>query len=264
MPDTKDLGAALLARQAAVLLAAALVGSLFLISQELLAVATAMVVLLALTLLVNEPRSRGLAVLAVSLYLIVSPGVFGLWPLSGLVAVGVASSAAKVLRVEEAWRPWLRPGRWTADVPWTVLALVCLTGFALVAWQRLLDGRPPQEYIDSAAGRSVGVIIAAGLLFSLVNAAVEEAIFRGVLQEAATAAYGVPLGIALQAVACGLLHLVGVPSGVVGAVMAGGWGLALGILRWRTGGIVAPYLAHVAADLTIVLMLLPVLTEAPQ
>ena len=98
----------------------------------------------------------------------------------------------------------------------------------------------------------------------MVNAAVEEAIFRGVLQEAATAAYGVPLGIALQAVAFGLLHLVGVPSGVVGAVMAGGWGLALGILRWRTGGIVAPYLAHVAADLTIVLMLLPVLTEAPQ
>lgn len=262
MPDTRDLGAALVARQAAVLLAATLIGALFLISHEQIAVAAAVLVLLALTLLIKEPRARGLAVLAASLYLIVGPGVFGLWPLSGVVAVGVAFGTARVLRVDEAWRPWLRSGRWTTDVPWTVLALVCVTGFALVAWQRLFDGRPPQEYVESAGGRSVGVIIAAGLLFSLVNAAVEEAIFRGVLQEAATAAYGVPLGILLQAIAFGSLHLIGVPSGVLGAVMAGGWGLALGLLRWRTEGIVAPYVAHVAADLTIVLMLLPVLTEA--
>lgn len=140
------------------------------------------------------------------------------------------------------------------------MAVICLTGFALVTWQQLFDGRPPQEYVDSAAGRSVGVIVAAGLLFSLINTAVEEAIFRGVLQEAAIAAFGVPLGIALQAIVFGMLHLVGVPSGAVGAVMAGGWGPALGLLRWRTRGIVAPYVAHVAADLTIVLMLLPVLT----
>ena len=39
--------------------------------------------------------------------------------------------------------------------------------------------------------------------------------------------------------------------------MAGSWGLLLGVMRWRTQGLLAPYAAHVAADATIFFMLLP-------
>lgn len=102
-----------------------------------------------------------------------------------------------------------------------------------------------------AAGHS------AGHGFSLVNAAVEEAIFRGVLQTALERVNGPLVAIVLQAVAFGVLHVLGVPTGIVGAIMAGAWGLLLGVMRWRTKGLLAPYVAHVAADATIFLMFLP-------
>ena len=101
------------------------------------------------------------------------------------------------------------------------------------------------------------LLVAAGAVFSLMNAAVEEAIFRGVLQTALDKVSGPVVTIAVQAIAFGVLHVVGVPHGVVGAVMAGGWGLLLGLMRWRTEGLLAPYLAHVTADDTIVCLLLP-------
>lgn len=132
-----------------------------------------------------------------------------------------------------------------------------VTAVALVAWQRAFHGQLPRGYIDSAAGRSLWLLVLGGAGFSLVNAAVEEAIFRGVLQTAVERVRGPAVAVVVQAVAFGVLHVVGIPTGVVGALMAGSWSLLLGVLRWRTQGLLAPYLAHVAADATIFLMLLP-------
>jgi len=137
-----------------------------------------------------------------------------------------------------------------------VLTIV-LTAAALLSWQRLFDGRLPQAYVDAAAGRPLWLLVAAGAGFSLLNAAVEEVIFRGVLQTALERVTGPIVAIVVQAVAFGVLHIVGVPTGVIGAVMAGGWGMLLGLMRWRTRGLLAPYVAHVAADATIFVMLLP-------
>ncbi len=100
----------------------------------------------------------------------------------------------------------------------------------------------------------------AGVGFSLLNAAVEEIVFRGVLLSALTDVLGVGVAVILQAVAFGVLHLHGVPSGPVGMVMAGAWGLLLGVMRVRSRGLLAPYVTHIAADATIVLLMLPVLT----
>ena len=80
---------------------------------------------------------------------------------------------------------------------------------------------------------------------------VEEAIIRGVLQTALERVSGPILAIVVQAVAFGVLHIVGVPTGIVGAVMAGGWGMLLGLMRWRTRGLLSPCVAHVVADATI-------------
>ena len=72
---------------------------------------------------------------------------------------------------------------------------------------------------------------------------------------------GLPAAVVLQALAFGVLHLHGVPNGPVGMVMAGVWGLLLGVLRLRSRGLLAPYVTHIAADATIVVLMLPTLTS---
>ena len=226
---------------------------------------TAATAALVLAVLLVSARRSGCSaamdavVLTVLLYATVAAGVFGLWPLPGLVAVLVAWWLARRSARGALWQSWLRRGRATPELPWLMMTTIAVTAAALVAWQRLFDGRLPPAYVEAAAGRPLWLLVLAGAGFSLVNAAVEEAIFRGVLQTALERVSGPVVAVVVQAVAFGLLHVVGVPTGVIGALMAGAWGLLLGVMRWRTRGLLAPYLAHVAADATIFLMLLPTL-----
>ena len=196
-------------------------------------------------------------ILTILLYSTVAIDVFGLWPLPGLAAVLGAWWLARRSPRAQLWRSWLRRGSATAELPWLLVLTVVVTVAALLTWQRLLNGRLPQAYVDAAVGRPLWLLIVVGASFSLVNAAVEEAIFRGVLQTAMESVSGPVVAVVVQAVAFGVLHIVGVPTGIVGAVMAGSWGLLLGFMRWRTRGLLAPYVAHVAADATIFCMLLP-------
>ena len=53
----------------------------------------------------------------------------------------------------------------------------------------------------------------------------------------------------------GLGHLNGYPPGWTGAVLSGVFGLALGVLRRYSGGLLAPVIAHVSADATIISIL---------
>ena len=64
---------------------------------------------------------------------------------------------------------------------------------------------------------------------------------------------GNPSGVALggTTVLFGLGHLHGYPPGPLGAVLAGLFGLALGLLRLRTGGLGLAIAVHVSADATI-------------
>jgi membrane protease YdiL (CAAX protease family) len=90
-------------------------------------------------------------------------------------------------------------------------------------------------------------------LFAILNAFAEEVVYRGVLQEALihifSNAYVV---LILQASAFAAAHYAfGFPNGAVGYGMVFVWALMLGYLRVRTRGMLAPYIAHLIADLTI-------------
>lgn len=193
------------------------------------------------------------------LFVAVAVGVLGLWPVPAAIAVVLAWWLSGRGVDEHRWSAWCRRGR-TRDLPWLVAGTVVVTAGALLAWQRLFDGKLPREYVDAAAGQPWWAIVLAGVAFSLLNAAVEEIVFRGVLLSALTDVLGVRVAVVLQAVAFGVLHLHGVPSGPVGMVMAGAWGLLLGVMRVRSRGLLAPYVTHIAADATIVLLMLPALT----
>jgi hypothetical protein len=94
----------------------------------------------------------------------------------------------------------------------------------------------------------------AGVAFALVNSAVEEAIFRGIFLQALDSAVGAGIiSLVIQAVIFGWLHYseVGCPKGLVGVAMAFVYGLLLGYLRYRSRGMLAPWLAHVGTDIAV-------------
>lgn len=90
-------------------------------------------------------------------------------------------------------------------------------------------------------------------LFAIINAFAEEVVYRGVMQEALARVFSQKyLVLILQASAFAAVHFaVGFPNGSFGYLMVFVYGLVLGYLRLRTNGMLAPYLAHLIADLTI-------------
>jgi len=79
------------------------------------------------------------------------------------------------------------------------------------------------------------LLVPAALVFSLVNAAFEEAVYRGVLQGALnTARLTAPAVLILQAVAFAALHFrAGFPRGIGGLGLRFVYGVLLGELRPR-------------------------------
>ena len=85
----------------------------------------------------------------------------------------------------------------------------------------------------------------------MVNSIWEEALYRGVVLEELTATWGPTAAVVTQSIVFGAAHWAGFPSGWFGVCAATAWGLALGVIRLRSGGILIPYLVHVCVDAVI-------------
>ncbi len=172
----------------------------------------------------------------------------GIWPVPLLLAVAVWWFAGRYLRAD---RPeWPRAGRLGVDVALLMLATAAVSAVALAGWAWLSDP-DPGPYLGALRDRPAIVALFGVLAFSLANSVVEEAVFRGVFQTELTGLLPAAAAIGVQAVGFGLLHLTGFPSGWLGVLLATVYGLLLGLIRHRAGGMLAPYLTHVLADLTI-------------
>jgi membrane protease YdiL (CAAX protease family) len=98
----------------------------------------------------------------------------------------------------------------------------------------------------------VGVV-----LFSMANGALEELAYRGVLLHALDAAVGPgALALVIQAGAFGALHYGGFPRGAAGVALATTYGVMMGLVRRRARGMLAPWLAHILADVCCGIILL--------
>jgi uncharacterized protein len=146
--------------------------------------------------------------------------------------------------------PGLTLGRMVGWPLAVALVLAITTVVALLGFPAL--ARP--EVAGLAAGLPVaafGSLLVAGVCFSTTNAALEELIFRGVLWEATAAEWNRGVAIGATTILFGLGHLHGYPPGPLGAVLAGIFGMALGLLRLWTGGLGLTILVHICADATI-------------
>ncbi len=241
------------------LASAVVVGGSFVVPSRAFAVAG--VALLALGGTLAFRRSRDAAALALAAAAFVAtfwfPSVARLTPAPLLVALAV------LLAVSRFPVRWLVRGEIGAAVmPW-VAAIAVAAGAALVAWWLL--ARPDVSDLTLASGLRHAVahpaVLAVALLgWSALNAVAEELFFRGALQHALTASLGRTAGIAAQALTFGLIHYRGFPRGWSGVVLATTFGLMVGALRQRAGGLLAPWLAHVAADVVIAIILMSVAT----
>lgn len=85
-----------------------------------------------------------------------------------------------------------------------------------------------------------------GIVAILIQSAVEEIIFRGWIQPMLARHIGPWGGIAVAAIAFGLLHMLAGANAIISIVNICLAGALFGLLAWRTGGLFAPIAAHFA------------------
>jgi uncharacterized protein len=147
---------------------------------------------------------------------------------------------------------WARWGSFDATVRFLSVAAWLLAAAALLSWYLLLHPNVADLVKAFVPDRALGVLIAGGLIFSMVNAAVEEGAYRGVILHALDRSLGTRFAaLLLQAVAFGAIHIRGFPRGWIGVGLACIFGLLMGVIRRRAGGMFAPWIAHVFTDVVI-------------
>jgi hypothetical protein len=150
---------------------------------------------------------------------------------------------------------WAKKG----SIDRTSVIMICVTGVvstaALLLWA--FRAESPVAAVRMVQGFSrypKWAVFGLGVpLFAIVNAFAEEVIFRGILQGSLSRVFSQQrLVLVLQAAAFAAFHFIGgFPNGYAGYLMTFVYGIALGYLRERSGGLLAPYLTHIIADLAI-------------
>ena len=147
---------------------------------------------------------------------------------------------------------WARWGSFDATVGFLSVAAWLLAAAALLSWYLLLHPNIADIVEAFVPPLPLGLLIAGGLIFSMVNAAVEEGAYRGVILHALDTSLGPGFAaLFLQAVAFGAVHIGGFPRGWLGVGLACVFGLLMGVIRRRAGGMFAPWIAHVFTDVVI-------------
>jgi membrane protease YdiL (CAAX protease family) len=194
---------------------------------------------------------RAVPALVAALLLALASGV--LWPLPMVLALVLVAAAARLTRDTI---PPPRLGPW-GRVPLVPTALVAgVTPLGLLGWHALTRPDLSDVVRTFLPPAPLIALVLGGAVFTLANATLEELVWRGVLQRGMESTLGPALAIVVQAASFGLAHAHGVPRGVAGVLLSGSWAVMLGWLRRRSGGLLAPIVAHVVADATIVALLL--------
>jgi hypothetical protein len=177
------------------------------------------------------------------------------WPLPLVIAFAAHGLLGAIAPPLRGGFPWMRRGAFGRDVALLTAGTALLAGAGLALWFHL--ARPDVANLVSALrDRPAWALVVGGLLFAVVNAAAEEAAWRGAILHTLDASFGPGLAALLvQAGSFGLFHVQGFPRGWTGVLLAAATGLILGALRRRARGMLAPWLARVGADLAVVVLL---------
>jgi uncharacterized protein len=167
----------------------------------------------------------------------------------GLLCYAGIVRAVPWLRGTATWARW---GSFDATVRFLSVAAWLLAASALLSWYLLLHPNIADIVEAFVPALPLGLLIIGGLIFSMVNAAVEEGAYRGVILHALDRSLGRgSAALLLQALAFGAIHIRGFPRGWLGVGLACIYGLLMGVIRRRADGMFAPWIAHVSTDVVI-------------
>lgn len=151
---------------------------------------------------------------------------------------------------------WLSRGTFDRGTVVLAVVLVVVSVAALVVWTRVTapDLDAYRRFMPEVAP---AVLVFYGVAFAFANSLFEEFVARAVMLDGFRALFQRWLpAIAAQALIFAAWHFNGFPGGWSGAALVFVWSLVLGLLRRTSGGMLAPFVAHVFADATIALILL--------
>jgi uncharacterized protein len=137
------------------------------------------------------------------------------------------------------------------------LGVVIISSLSLYLWTVIF--KPNLNDLIAVIPRNLGfgALIFVGVGFAVINSMVEESIYRGVIWEALGRLFRRVWVVNLvQAAIFGAAHFRGFPRGAVGISLAFVYGLLLGEVRRRTKGLLAPFIVHFFADMTIFILLI--------
>jgi len=175
------------------------------------------------------------------------------WPFATLVPVVVYTAVVLSFPSLRRSVSWLRVGRLDRGIVVATAITIMASSSALVLWYMAV--RPDLgRFVSRIPPGGVLQLALIGLLFACVNAALEEAAWRGVVMDALAARIGASGAVFVQALGFGAGHLAGIPGGAVGIGMASLFGLALGLLRQRAQGMLPCFIVHLCADATIYIL----------
>ncbi len=180
-------------------------------------------------------------------------GMLGPWPVPLVVAFAAYFAVVRAvpgLRASLRWPVWrARPPDRATVVLFAATVAVSAVALVLYAWLAQPDVTEMAGDLGDLPAWSLPL---GGVAFAVVNPAVEEALYRGALYHALEAETGSDAQAVIgQGIAFGALHVAGFPGGAGGVLLAGAWGIVLGVLRARTGGLRWSWWAHVAANVVI-------------
>ena len=177
---------------------------------------------------------------------------FRMWPLHLLAPLLVYAIIVACVPYLRKSFGWLRKGRMDQLVLQLVAATIVISTGALIAWIMII--KPDiSHHIAQMPEMPIWSYPFAGAGFAVLNAAMEEIVFRGIIMDGLDSALGATSSsLCLQAVPFAALHyLSGFPNGFWGFIMTLAYGVMLGFIRRLSRGMLAPFIAHIAADATI-------------
>jgi membrane protease YdiL (CAAX protease family) len=178
-------------------------------------------------------------------------------PLS--LALGLASYAAVAMfgRGQRRAFDWFRAGAVTRRLVSAAAASIVLSAVAVIVWFRSVRPDINDLIATFVPDWHWALLICAGLLFAMWNAAVEEMAYRGVLMDALDQSIGAGiLSLLGQAAAFGIFHINGFPRGWIGVGLASIFGVMMGLIRRLSRGLLAAWAAHVCTDVVIISIVL--------